>query len=152
MNLINEVPSVFNFYKKSITFESKEEKIQIIESIAERISSIYITFLTADWHANRDKSLVFFDFPKAFPPIEKVEKFKVNLKNEIVKELNKGDEDYDDVNLSTDYGPEKLLATVLKESDVSSQDYQLYKLFPVKTLTRIQTWNQLKKIEIRMTC
>ena len=73
----------------SISFENEEEKNQMLEFVSERISSIYAAFLRADWHATRDKDLRFFSFPHVFPLEEKVERFKVNLKHTIIKELNK---------------------------------------------------------------
>jgi hypothetical protein len=150
MNFINKIPTTITRYVESIPFENEEEKIQIIESIAERISSIYAAFLTSDCHVNRNRSLSFFDFPKVFPPTEKVKEFKVNLKNTIVEKLKKRDEDRDNVYLSTNHAPEQLLATVLEKSDIS-EDYELYKLFPKKTSTKILSSNKFKKIEIWMT-
>lgn len=150
MNLINTLPITLAPFNEIIPFEGEEEKMQLIASVADRVSSIYAAFLTAEWHAKRDNSLSFDGFPQKFPPAERVEVFKLNLKNAMIRELNKGDENYDQVHLSTDIVPEKLLLTVLEESGISLKDYRLNQLFSIKTGTRIQTWNSFKQIRIYM--
>lgn len=133
-----------------VSFKSEEEKMQLVESLAERITTIYAAFLTADWHANRDQSLPFFDFPKAFPPAEKVENFKTHLKREFIDRLSKGDECYDSIRLRTDNGPEETLASVLEKSDIDWSGYEVYKLFPEKTTTSVSISKERKLIEIRI--
>lgn len=148
--LIGDFPRSFTHYDARIVFKSPDERSQIIEFLAERVSTIYSAFLTADWHAKRSENLRFIGFPTKFPSTEIVEKFKIGLKNAIVTALSQKEDTYDSIHLSTDNGPETELSDVLKKNGVSL-GYVTQFPFPSSTSTRIVAWNTRQIIDIDMS-
>lgn len=148
---LSRLPKTLVRHSQKIKFKNKEEAYQLIKGIAERVSDIYASFLT--FGCNHDSHLVFFGIPIQFPQEEKVRLFKDNLKNTIIKKLCDTIEEAetDSIRLSTDYAPEHLLDDVLTISKISFHDYELHKLFPIKTSTRIWVCTSRKRIEISMT-
>jgi hypothetical protein len=148
------LPGSLSFFSAKRHFNDEVGKDQIVNLIANKVSSLYADCLKHEWHSKRSEEnpdLKFCGFPSEFPSAKEVELFENKLNDRIIEKLNEGDEDYDRVYLSTDYAPEKLLSDVLQESKISWRNYDLNKLFPVKTSTTINVWNTAKKIEVRMT-
>lgn len=114
------------------------------------MSSIYATFLTSSGHQTRSSKLKFHSYPDKFPSQDTVTTFKQNLKNAIVGELNKGDDIYDEIDLSTDNAPEGILDQVLEDSGISFRNFSVHKLFPIKTSTSISKYST-RRITISMS-
>ncbi|MDP1880913.1 MAG: hypothetical protein Q8K60_08240 [Parachlamydiaceae bacterium] len=154
MNSIS-LPVALDSYQNKLSYESEEEKIQIIHMIADRISSIYTAFLTPDWHFNHKKTNKCLSFsrgldftqPQQFPSKENVKKFQINLNETIVNELTKENIFGSRIYLST--SSEGLLDYVFKKN-VSHENYlNSFLFFPIKTGLDIEVF--CKKITIKMT-
>lgn len=64
MGIPSDFPCIFKNYQGAITYSDEEEKQCLIEAVAERLSSIYAAFLTAQGHEKRNEKLRFSFFPK----------------------------------------------------------------------------------------
>lgn len=132
---------------------SKTEKIQFIQALADHVSSKYATYFTSEWAKRRaeyimktrSKDFDDLDYPKKFPSKESLENFQLNLKNKIVKLLNKEDH-YNYINLSTKDA--SLLGQVLNESNINWRDYPLNKFLPGDTHFEISITINEKKAHL----
>lgn len=134
-------------------YDSEEESQQMLEIISESIANIYSSFLTSEYHQNRNKQLWFNSSkPDKFPSCSEVQSFQKALKNIIIKKLNEIKEDFTRIELSTDYSPEGDLYTVLMSCGISNTYYDCFLggFFPIKTHTKIYKRTKTKKIEIWM--
>jgi hypothetical protein len=159
MSISDKFPVTFTKYEETIKFSNPDEKQKLIGAIAEKVASIYASFLTKEGTEKRSKELALYcKAPTEFPPKEMVDKFRINLAADLIKNLN-GDKD--EYTLSTDYAPEKSLAQVFASSgieglrrkiseDLEVQIYPASRYFPFKTKTMIKIDSKLSCINIKM--
>ncbi len=127
-----------------------EEEGQLIEFLAERVSTIYASFLTLEGVKNRHPKVCFnFSLPEKFPPEGRVIQFKNNLKTFMIRELTKPSEYGNDVRLETDLAPHGILDEILAAQSISWKEYDLFKFFPEKGTIKIIKQN--KKLTILIT-
>ena len=145
-----DLPATFvASYKITIKYKSGEEELAVINKIADLVSKIYASFLTEKGHATRSKEVAFLAPPNEFAPAEGVSRFESNLRNRIIKNLTKQNEDESGIDFVTHYYPETTLKEILTLSDIDNR-YPLRKFFPINS--NLSIINSFQEIKIDMTC
>lgn len=149
---LREFPSVLNHYHKSYHYKDHHEVFEILKGVSERISTIYADFLTPTANRNQ-KQLGFMGTPNKYPEAECVKKFKNILAENIFNKLYHSIEarKRESVYLSTDYAPQELLGELLTSCGISFNQYDLFKIFPIKTGTTIGVYPKDNRIDVSMT-
>ena len=138
-------------YVTKICYEDEEEKLDLINHLAERISTIYATFLTQEGYEKRSKQLFFYQAPRTFPDQEKVEKFKDTLKSFVSTQLKHQVKNTDFLTLETDAGPMRILGKILDDCGILPDKYDLHCYFPVKLTTSICLLKQYREIRVHIS-
>lgn len=141
-------PRMIEYHSTVVPYDNAFELNQVILVIAETICNLFARYLLPQesrWEMEQSESLTKDDYP--LPTA--VDDFKGRLRGFIQRELNRGDEDYDHVYLSTDYGPEKDLREVMQGCGIQEK-YKTWELYPIKTSVNILRIKRKNIIEIMM--
>lgn len=155
MATISDFPKTLSNYFNNFSYTTQKEMQDIVTTVAKKTSHLYARLLTAEGHGERNKKLMFLDYPSSFPSNEQVNLFETSLANKITEDLLKNSTSAtpktDYISLTTGYAPEKYLQDILTQCNIDAQAQpELRRYFPWKTRTMIQLNFELQTLSIKM--
>lgn len=162
MNKLDNLPKIFAKYEAEVEYQNKREEQEIIEFIADRISTLFSNCLKQKYQEQmrrRPDGYVFqLDYlPDDYPEKGQRIQFKEHLKNALKEHLS-GELKNPNVitargltivKLEVDNGPAKLLYDTLEKSQIYFE-CRAYRFFPVKKTVSISCNRQRNIISINI--
>jgi hypothetical protein len=142
-----ELPDQLGNYKQLFIYRNIEEKNEIIQRLSAKLTDIYSSFLTENFHKRRPKNISFKEKPpQIFPDSSQVERFKSSLKENIISNLKRGV-----VNLSIKDSKNDFIIFALESSDILPTKFKDFLgLLPSKTITEVTLDSRKGIINFRM--
>ena len=134
-------------YSIDLHYTDTEERQEIINALAERISTLYASFLIEIDPSKRSTAVCFNDYPRSFPPPEKVRQFKDGVKT-VICTCFAPPKDFYILKLDTDNGAGNV-GNIMNDCEIGVyQGFDVHYYFPVKTEICIHQISELNTISV----